>query len=516
MSEEEKVEASGDSVAPPRRKSKIGIKQPPHAKAEEADELYNIDTTPRDEETRQLSVANFENPLTKAEVAIINVDTTTPKNEVSTSITAITSPREVVTKAVANFCDDTIMSATALVSPRKGKADCQTSVDETGGKAPAENCTNSSPRDVVSQIAADVSQKTTTSAADKKVAGDLKKPAASVGVVTADVGSSVEITEITPAAVPKSPREAVDTIAQHAASVTNAAITTASRKLTSPRKPEPESKASGAKKSPAPGAPKDKASPAAGQKKTSPRRAEDKKKAEEAEARALAQAAAFLEAQEKGEEGPGGKDRSHGAAAEKKSSTKKTSAAAPSSEGKKKKAKISQSVHPNVDELPAIRRPSPPAQEKNPRQSDNPRNRKLKPGAASPPPSPKGESNNRLPPISSHPLRDPSRNGKKGARSSENLGMRRESGEEGRPKPQRVGSQSAPIPNEDNLPPIRGARPAKEDEGADERSGGPVKRRKKPLYLRLEDRARKIQIQIDKEKVSQIETKKLCYLSVVR
>lgn len=32
-------------------------------------------------------------------------------------------------------------------------------------------------------------------------------------------------------------------------------------------------------------------------------------------------------------------------------------------------------------------------------------------------------------------------------------------------------------------------------------SGEPIKKRKKPLFLRLEDRARKLQMQIDKEKV---------------
>lgn len=457
-----------DSQAPNRRKSRTGIKQPPiKTQSEEEKDLYEVDMSPRYESSAPVSVgkSTLESETSKPNSTISSTEPPrVAESEDSTSVAVPASPREAVTQVVTSFCDDAIATATMLASPR------QENTARISAETESPNVTKPSPRDVVSQIAIDISDGAISSVVDKQIlsARSSRSSENTTFDSRAKVQSSIEITEIKQS--PSSPRDVVHSVARQAANVTDVAIETASVKLSSPSRPETDKKKqqpSQPKKGSAPaagagGTPKEKAS----QKKTSPRKGE-KNRAENSETRALSHAAASLDSKEKGEgllesNGPGEK-----VGAPKKSSSRGVSSGPvpppseekvkiPPSQGKNKKTKLSVSVISANDELPAIRRPSPPVQEKSPRQSGNPRNRKLKPGVTSPPLSPTGDSNNngRLPPISSHPLRDPSRNGKKGVRSSENIGIRRESADENKPK-RRVGSQSAPMPKEEKLPPLR-------------------------------------------------------------
>mmetsp|Transcript_20871 Transcript_20871/g.30031 ORF Transcript_20871/g.30031 Transcript_20871/m.30031 type:complete len:730 (+) Transcript_20871:221-2410(+) len=156
---------------------------------------------------------------------------------------------------------------------------------------------------------------------------------------------------------------------------------------------------------------------------------------------------------------------------------------------------------------PASQRPAPPSIEKNPKHSDNPRNQRKKKvvdagGEGSLPPI---ETTPTRTPVASKQQLHPLQKGKNTA-SAEEIGLRpggkNNHGYDRRTK--RTESKSAPISSAENkLPPIGGT-PGNGDGAVN--SG---RKRKKPLYLRLEDRAKRIQMQIEKEKLDMYHKVKL-------
>lgn len=423
---------------------------------------------------------------------------------------AKTSPPEIIVQAVADFCEDTISTATERLSPRNVKTESeiklsegdpdsvttveasksdeaetpnlggnfQPGVSEVGGISETEipehniegganlplsaeentpvinpadpvdipieksevdpsvqkvDSAQSSPRqEAVLEIVADFISSATeeqlvasarAKSADKK---DKLAPLELAEMVSAEA-KTVRSTHSTP-------REVMDLVASQAAEVVQGAVTSAEGAL-SPRAavPSPASPPSQPTR-------KSEAAVASPRNKKQQHHQQKTPRKGDQDPEALAQAAAYLDQQG---------SKSNKSKKDKEESSRKTTA--PDSSDRddraKKKSRIPHKASPSPESLPPVRRPSPPVSEKSNRQTDNPRNRKLRTDRS----GPDREESHRLPPIDRpHPMQDKGRNAKKGVRSSENIG-------EKRAPPRRIGSQSAPIPGDvdSKLPPIK-------------------------------------------------------------
>ena len=318
---------------------------------------------------------------------------------------ALSSPRDLATDVVSNICNDAVSAATEQVLSSRSEKDGRYVMPEV---VPIDE-----ERERANLSSESASEATATTTEPEKVEIDEERagvnlssePSSEATAATKEPEDSSVVSTEMPYVAP-SPRKAVDDVALQAADVVDIAISTAEKAL-SPRK------------SAAPPSPPSPTVQPPSQKPTTLPTESSKK------------------ASKKGRVGQGVQHETGGAERKKVSKDKKPPASGAS-------------VSPGPA-LPHIRRPSPPVQEKNPRQTDNPRNRKLKAGERDSP-----DPSTRLPAISAHPLRDPTRNASKHTRSSEEV----KGDEEARKGPRRVGSQSAPIPGggsagDCKLPPIR-------------------------------------------------------------